>query len=337
MSATVSAPTSSTSVAAPTVTTTLAAPAATRPRSTVGPGATTSASTSSSPTGASAGAAASGAGDQRRSTRPGTGATFSAVPALSSADTQSVRAASSARTLVALRAGLASKGFALHPAHANGKLAVRLSFVLPAPARITFLVFGPGRDCNLVGWFTVAAHPGLNQVLFRGHVQKHQLNPGLYRLVPSAQSKAVESLPRLGIIVDRRGVRPSGPADWRDCGNAAPAASPPGGGLAPSPPLNGVAGIAFLKAPSWPNVPTAAEPNPRRAPAFPLGADSTLLRDAFGAGLLSLSLMLLGVAHFRLSPGVGGYRAARVVVRHREEIACLGLGLLGCAAILFFL
>ena len=54
-------------------------------------------------------------------------------------------------------------------------------------------------------------------------------------------------------------------------------------------------------------------------------------------GLLSLSLMLLGIARFRLSPGIGGYRAARVVVRHREEIASLGFGLLGCAAILFFL
>lgn len=241
---------------------------------------------------------------------------------------------------MALRPGLVSKGFALHPTHANGKLAVRLSFVLSAPARVTFLVFGPGRDCNLAGWFTVAAHRGLNQVVFRGHVQKHQLNPGLYRLVPKAQSEAVDSLPRIGIIVDRRGVRPSEPAGWRNCGHADPGSrSAPGGifGLAPSPPRNGVAGIAVFKPPPSPNVPTEAEPNPRRAGAFPLGAHSTLLRDAFLVGLLSLSLMLLGIARFRLSPGIGGYRAARVVVRHREEIASLGFGLLGCAAILFFL
>lgn len=242
---------------------------------------------------------------------------------------------------MALRPGLVSKGFTLHPAHTNGKLAVRLSFVLSAPARVTFLVFGPGRDCNLVGWFTVAAHRGLNQVLFRGHVQKHQLNPGLYRLVPRAQGEAVDSVPRIGIIVDRRGVRPSGPAGRHNCGHAATGSvSAPGGifGFAPSPPRSGVAGIAVFKPPAWPNVPTTeAGPNPRRAGAFPLGADSGLLRDALLVGLLSLSLMLLGVARFRLSPGVGGYRAARVVVRHREEIACLGLGLLGCAAILFFL
>ena len=169
---------------------------------------------------------------------------------------------------------------------------------------------------------------------------KAPAHPRPLPLVPKAQSEAVDSLPRIGIIVDRRGVRPSEPAGWRNCGHADPGSrSAPGGifGLAPSPPRNGVAGIAVFKPPPSPNVPTEAEPNPRRAGAFPLGAHSTLLRDAFLVGLLSLSLMLLGIARFRLSPGIGGYRAARVVVRHREEIASLGFGLLGCAAILFFL
>jgi hypothetical protein len=217
---------------------------------------------------------------------------------------------------------------------------VRLSFVLSTPTRVTFLVFGPGRGCTIVGWFTVAAHRGLNRILFRGRVQRHQLDPGLYRLVPKAQSEAVDSLPTVGIIVDRRGVRPSKPAAWRDCDHAAPGILSE---LAPSPPGTGVAGVAVLKPPSLkpsslPSLHTKAQPNPTsHAGAFVLGVDGNLVRYAFLLGLLSLSLVLISVARLPTSELIARYQATRAIARHRDEIALLGVGLLCGAALLFFL
>ena len=322
VSATVSVPTSGTSVTAPTAATTIAAPAATRPPSTVA-GTTTSASTSSSPTGASAGAAASHPGGQRRSTGPGAGSILrsfggpgapfadSPIPAPSSAGGQSFGAASPHGTS-GLRPALSPKASDSVRPHL-GKLAVRLSFVLSAPARVTFMVFGPGRDCDLVGWFTVAAHRRLNQCPSEV-TPKNQLNPGLYQLVPRAQSKAVDSLPRMRIIVDRRGVRPSGPAGWRNCGHAVPGSvSAPAAccfaSLASTQRCCRDYSIQAARLAERANNRGWARPVACRGP--PLGADSGLLRDALLVGLLSLSLMLLGVARFRLSPGIGGYRAAR--------------------------
>jgi hypothetical protein len=67
----------------------------------------------------------------------------------------------------------------------------------------------PGRACSLVGWLTIGGHRGINHVLFRGRVQKHQLQPGVYRLVPKAGAPDLASLPTIGVVVDRHGVRPA--------------------------------------------------------------------------------------------------------------------------------
>jgi hypothetical protein len=272
---------------------------------------------------------------------PGLGAAFGSSPTAASG--HSIESVSSGPWLVGLRPGLVLNGLALRSSHARGKLAVRLSFFLSAPAQVTFVVFASGQGCKPVGWFTVAAHRGSNQVLFRGRLQKHQLAPGLYRLVPKAPREAVDSLPTVGIVVDRRGVRPSAPVAWRDCGHVPARVFAPSGVSEHA----GVGGISAFKPPSGPSAATNAQPNAPsrggafplsgRGDAFPLSGDSNLFRDAFLLGLLGVSLMLLGLSRFQPSAALARYSVARAVVNRRDEIRLMGVGLLCGTALLFFL
>jgi hypothetical protein len=206
------------------------------------------------------------------------------------------------RRLVTLPAGVVLGSLSLQRTRTQGKLSVRLKFVLSGPARVTFLVFGPGQSCNLAGRFTIAAHRGLNRIVFRGRVQNHALRPGTYRLVPKAQGNpAPESLPAIGIVVNRDGVRPATPPAWPDCNRK------PGLGtvsnLVPERSSGGVGGVAVMQPPRRPVEPvTDARPHNSRSQVsgFLLGESGSVLRVAWRLGLGILFALSAGFALARL-------------------------------------
>jgi hypothetical protein len=212
---------------------------------------------------------------------------------------------------------------------------VRLSFVLSAPARVTLLLFGPGQGCSLAGWITIGGHRGLNHVLFRGRVQKHQLQPGSYRLVPKAKRSAgVEGLPTIGILVDRLGVRPATRLTWPDCDR--PAAPSTGSALTPKARI-AIAGVSRLEPPAPSRDSTApAQPGaPSRRETFLPGLGGRPLLGSFLLTLLGLSALLLTLASIRPSYALARYRPVRELVSHRPQIGLLGCGLFLAAAALF--
>jgi hypothetical protein len=218
---------------------------------------------------------------------------------------------------------------------AHERFAVRLSFVLSAPGRVTFLLFGPGPGCSLAGWFTIGGHRGLNHVLFRGRVQKHQLQPGSYRLVPKAKRSAgVEGLPTIGILVDRLGVRPATRLTWPDCDR--PAAPSTGSALTPKARI-AIAGVSRLEppAPSRDSTAPAQPGDPSRRETFLPGLGGRPLLGSFLLTLLGLSALLLTLASIRPSYALARYRPVRELVSHRPQIGLLGCGLFLAAAALF--
>jgi hypothetical protein len=213
---------------------------------------------------------------------------------------------------------------------------VRLSFVLSAPTRVTFLVFGPGQACTLAGWLTIGGHRGLNHVLFRGRVQKHQLLPGVYRLVPKAGSPGLASLPTIGILADRHGVRPVTSVARPDCGD--PFAPSMTSHLTPEAHI-GIAGVSRLEPPvrSRPASAARAQPGERRSrgATFPPVLEGRTRLAVFLLTLLGLSALSLTLAAIRPSYALARYRPVRELVSHRPQIGLLGFGLFLVAAALF--
>jgi hypothetical protein len=60
--------------------------------------------------------------------------------------------------------------------------AVTIAFTLTSPARVVFVVRGPGPSCDLVGRFAVRGHAGANQVRFTGRIGRRELPEGTYRI-----------------------------------------------------------------------------------------------------------------------------------------------------------
>ena len=215
---------------------------------------------------------------------------------------------------------------------------MRLSFVLSAPTRVTFLVFGPDQACSLAGWLTIGGDRGPNHVLFRGRIQKHQLQPGTYRLVPKAGSPGLASLPTIGVVVDRRGVRPAASVARPDCdGPVAPSMSSP----LTSKARVGIAGVSLLDPPvrSRPASAAPAQPGERRsrgATFLPVREGRTHL-GVFLLTLLGLSALSLTVAAIRPSYALARYRPVRELVSHRPQIGLLGFGLLLASTALFLI
>lgn len=240
------------------------------------------------------------------------------------------------RRLVALSPGVVLRNLGSQRVQAHGEFAVRLSFFLAAPTRVTFLVFGPGRACSLAGWITIGGHRGLNHVVFRGRVQKHQLRPGAYRLVPKAASADLASLPTIGVVADRHGVRPATSAARLDCvGPVAPGMS---SALTPKARV-GLAGVSRREPPVRFRPASAASTQPverrsRGATVLPVLEGRTRL-GVFLLTLLGLSALSLTVAAIRPSYALTRYRPVRELVNHRPQIGLLGFGLLLASTALF--
>jgi hypothetical protein len=238
--------------------------------------------------------------------------------------------------LVALSPGVVLRNLGIQRVQARGRFAVLLSFVLSAPTRVTFLVFGPGQACSLAGWITIGGHRGVNHVLFRGRVQKHQLQPGAYRLVPRAGSPGLASLPTIGVVADRHGVRPATSAAPLDC--VGPVAPDMRSALTPKA-RAGLAGVSRLEPPVRfrPASAASAQPVERRsrgATVLPVLEGRTRL-GVFLLTLLGLSALSLTVAAIRPSYALARYRPVRELVNHRPQIGLLGFGLLLAATALF--
>lgn len=194
-------PTTSPTAAAPTLPTTRArtptVTSASRPRSvpTTRP-AGTRASTDparTQPAGSPSpaqGGATGGTQGARAQTTASAGPQQSAGAALSPAGTR--------LTLLDLRAAPArSRG-----GETRGRPVTTLSFSLPAPRRVRFLV--RGRNCRAVGRFTVRGRKGVNRVRFSGRIGKRTLPQGTYTIVPDVRGSRA-SRRAIAVFVGPRG------------------------------------------------------------------------------------------------------------------------------------
>jgi hypothetical protein len=222
---------------------------------------------------------------------------------------------------------------------------VRLTFALPSPARVSFLIVGPAPSCTLAGRFVIAGHRGVNKVLFRGRVRGHLLRWGVYKIVPSRKGLGPRSLRPFGIVVDARGVHPAARVPDERCGaqaKAGPAVrtESPTSGNSAGIGRGGVAAEMATKRGVLASVHSAdplAERHGRNAPivGFASGKDSALT-------VLLLLFVIVSVMLIWLSAVEPGYattrfRVVRALAAHREQVAVFGALSLVAAGVLFLI
>ena len=211
----------------------------------------------------------------------------------------------------------------------RSRRAATLTFVLPRPAVVEFVVFRIAPDCTRVGSFRVAGRTGVNRVRFRGRVRGKALTPGTYLIRARAAGGRMLAKTRL-VVFDR----PPRPAELRAarssnvCGGRADSGSAAGGHGLPG--GNG----AKVSAPGVLPVEGAGSSTVEQRGKPPLSVDVlgerfTRVTDAVKAihpvffVLLGVAIALLALAAIpaRLMPNA---RAAALLAYRRGAVAFAG-------------
>jgi hypothetical protein len=217
---------------------------------------------------------------------------------------------------------------------------VRLRLVLTGPARVQFVVIGPAPSCRVAGRFVLAGHRGLNRLVFRGRVRGRLLRPGTYTIVPQPAARSRQLPKAVAVAIDARGVRPSAPVRWRNCGQVAAAAAPAtiaGDGALPASARSG-SDVAAVEA----ITPAQGDrPAEKRLVAAAHGLLPSVQKSSLLAALLlvqlAVSLALLTIASVGPNDATMRFRPGQVLVRHRPQIAFVGGALLVGTGLLFLL
>jgi hypothetical protein len=199
---------------------------------------------------------------------------------------------------------------------------------------VRFLVIGPSPSCQVAGRFALAGHKGLNKLAFRGRVGGRLLPHGIYTIVPQLAAGSHRFPKAVAVAIDARGIRPTAPVRWRNCGLVAGASTVTVGSAlhALTPRASGIAAAKVVA----PALQQTAEKHPdpvfgwlQSIPASP--QLSTLL-----VVLVVISFALLGIA--AVEPGdMSRFRSVRSITRHQAEIGWLGAALLASAIVFYFL
>jgi type IV secretory pathway TrbD component len=223
-----------------------------------------------------------------------------------------------------------------------------LTFALSRPTRVIFTVNQVSPSCHGVGHFSVAGRAGLNRVPFRGRVHGRPLEPGTYRI--SARTASGRVIRRV-IIVIVSGAAPS-PAELSAL-RAANACAESGATSSTVASFGAVSTESGAFSPASAlaeqQVPT---PGAQSQAAGALGAPhgpnlhsgvlASSVEETVRAirpwliALLALAIVMLGVASLP-GPAVPDNRVNDALVRHRVEIAGLGVAALVAVALAFLL
>jgi hypothetical protein len=218
---------------------------------------------------------------------------------------------------------------------------VRLRLVLTAPAQVRFLVIGPAPSCREAGRFVLAGHRGLNRFAFRGRVRGRLLRPGTYTIVPQPVAHARQQPKALAVEIDARGIRPTAPVRWRNCGRAAYVPAPIVGAALPVSEPSRADVASDVAAAETTTSAQGDRPAAKRLAAGPSGLLPSVRRSSLLTALLiaqlTFSLALLALASLGSGEVTARLRPGQVIVRHRTQIAFIGGALLVGTAVLFLL
>ncbi|MFL6039222.1 MAG: hypothetical protein ACJ74B_11375 [Gaiellaceae bacterium] len=222
------------------------------------------------------------------------------------------------------------------------------TFALSSPTRVIFTVNQVSPSCHGVGHFSVAGHAGLNRVPFRGRVHGRPLEPGTYRI--SARTASGRVIRRV-IVVVVSGSAPSlaelsalraanacaGSAATSSTAASLGAASTDSGAFSPA------SALAEQQVPTPGAQPEAAGAlGAPHGPNLHSGVLASSVEETVRAirpwlvALLALAIVMLGVASLP-GPAVPDNRVNDALVRHRVEIAGLGVAALVAVALAFLL
>ena len=140
----------------------------------------------------------------------------------------------------------------------------------------------------------------------------------------------------MAVVIDARGIRPTAPVRWRNCDAAVATVATASDALRAS--ATPGSGVAAAEAFAPENRDKAAQERPSAESSWlaTSGHKSSLLA-ALLLALLAVSVVLLTIAWVEPGDTTMRFRAVRVIVRHRPEIARLGGAALASAVLLFLL
>ena len=222
------------------------------------------------------------------------------------------------------------------------------TFVLPARARVIFMINQLWPVCRGAGRFSVLGHAGVNRVRFAGRVHGRQLTPGTYRVsARTARGRVVQRV--VLVIVSGSAPTPeqltaARAANVCKSGGAAAAAAtsaPSTGASATN--LAGATSVEPVSASDQQQDVESVSAGPFPAkPNVDSGVLGTSVEETVRTirpllvALLAAAIVLLGLASVPPA-AVGDRRVNDVLARHRLEIAGIGAAALVATAVAFLL